>query len=157
MAKNEPVERDPVAPWRALLVAHSRALQAIEADLRRAGTIPLTWYDVLLELHGAGGRLRMQELGEKVVLSRTRVSRLVDDLEADGLVRREPDPADKPATFAVITADGQAALRTTAPIYLDGIERHFTRHLSEREQRCIAEGLNRVIEAQEQIDPPRRR
>ena len=99
----------------------------------------------------------MQELGEKVVLSRTRVSRLVDDLEADGLVRREPDPADKRATFAVITADGEAALRTTAPMYLDGIERHFTRHLSEREQRCIAEGLNRVIEAQEQVDPPWRR
>jgi DNA-binding MarR family transcriptional regulator len=68
-----------------------------------------------------------------------------------------PDPADKRATFAVITAEGEAALRTTAPIYLAGIERHFTRHLSERQQRCITEGLDRVIEAQEQLDAPRRR
>jgi DNA-binding MarR family transcriptional regulator len=148
---------DPVAPWRAMLVAHSRALQAIEADLRRHGTVTLTWYDVLLELHGADGRLRMQDLGERVVLSRTRVSRLVDELQGEGLVRREPDPADKRATFAVITPEGEQALRSTAPIYLRGIERHFTRHLSDRERRCIADGLNRVVAAHDRIEVPRRR
>jgi DNA-binding MarR family transcriptional regulator len=148
---------DPIAPWRAMLLAHSRAVRAIEADLRRAGSIPLTWYDVLLELDGADGRLRMQDLGERVVLSRTRVSRLVDGLVADGLVRREPDPADGRATFAVITDAGLGALRSTAPIYLRGIEQHFTRHLRPTERRCIAEGLTRVVDAHQNLEPPRRR
>jgi DNA-binding MarR family transcriptional regulator len=138
---------DPVAPWRAMLLAQSSALRAIEADLRRSGAIALTWYDVLLELRGAGGRLRMQDLGDRVVLSRTRVSRLVDELETEGLARREPDPADRRGTFAVITDAGRAALKAAAPVYLAGIDAHFARHLSPSEQRCITRGLTRVAEA----------
>lgn len=137
---------DPVAPWRAMLLAHNRALRAIEADLHTAGTIPLTCYDVLLELTGAGGRLRMQDLGERVVLSRTRVSRLVDELEQQGLVERQPDPDDGRAVLAVITTAGRAAMRATAPHYLRSIEEHFTRHLSPAERRAITAGLTRVVD-----------
>ncbi len=140
---------DSVAAWRALLVAHSRALSAIEADLRAAGTIPLTWYDVLLELNAVNDGLRMQELGERVVLSRTRVSRLVDELETEGLVRRVPDPEDGRATHAVITAEGVMELKNTAPLYLAKIEEHFTGHLTASEQRAIASGLSKVVAAHE--------
>ena len=91
---SEPQTTDPIAAWRSMLLAHSSALRAIEADMGAAGSIPLSWYDVLLELNGAGGRLRMQELAGRVVLSRTRVSRLVDELEHRGLVTRQPDPTD---------------------------------------------------------------
>lgn len=146
---------DPVAAWRALLLAHSRALRAIEAELDRAGTIPLTCYDVLLELNGAGGRLRMQDLGERVVLSRTRVSRLVDGLEQMGFIRREPDPDDGRAIFAVLTTAGHDALRATAPHYLRGIEEHFTRHLTKPEQRAITNGLTRVAEVNDRTNRPR--
>ncbi len=128
-------------------MAHSRALTAIEADLRAAGTIPLTWYDVLLELNAVDDGLRMQELGERVVLSRTRVSRLVDELETEGLVRRVPDPEDGRATYAVITTEGLKALKDTAPLYLAKIEQHFTSHLTATEQRAIATGLAKVVAA----------
>lgn len=140
-----------------MLLAHSRALRAIESDLEAAGTIPLTWYDVLLELNGAGGRLRMQALGDRVVLSRTRVSRLVDELQRRGLVAREPDDTDGRVTYAVLTAEGKKVLRSAAPVYRRGIEEHFTRHLTEREQRIIAEGLTRVVEAHQSIAEPRPR
>ena len=70
-------ERD-VAAWRALLLAHNRAVRAIEADLDATEAVPLGWYDVLLELQAEPDGLRMQDLGERAVLSRTRVSRLVD-------------------------------------------------------------------------------
>jgi DNA-binding MarR family transcriptional regulator len=137
-----------LAAWRALLLAQNAVLRAIESDLNRAGAIPLTWYDVLLELSAAPQRkLRMQELADRVVLSRTRVSRLVDDLEARGLVVREPDPTDGRATLAAITPAGRAARRKAAPVYLAGIERHFTRHLDESEQHAIAEALQRVAGA----------
>jgi len=83
-----------VDAWRGLLVAHSRLVPAVEADLRAAGQVPLSWYDVLLELNAAPGlRLRMSELGQRTVLSRTRVSRVVDELAAVGLAERQPDQA----------------------------------------------------------------
>lgn len=136
---------DPIAAWRAMLMAHSRALRAIQADLDVAGVVPLTWYDVLLELKTEEAGLRMQDLGERVVLSRTRVSRLVDELERAGLVLRKPDKQDGRAVLALITPQGRQALRAAAPHYLRGIERHFTRHLTEAEQRAITSGLTRVI------------
>ena len=148
---------DAVAAWRSVLLAHSRALRAIESDLEAAGTIPLTWYDVLLELLGAGGRLRMQELGDRVVLSRTRVSRLVDELEQRGLVTREPDDTDGRVTYAAITAAGKKVLRSTAPLYRRGIDEHFTRHITADEQEVIATALSRVAESHRPTAGPRAR
>jgi DNA-binding MarR family transcriptional regulator len=134
--------------WRALLLAHNAAVRAIEADVQRAGTIPLTWYDVLLELKGAGsGGLRMQELSARVVLSRTRVSRLVDEMARAGLVRRAQDTGDKRVVWASVTEEGLRALRETAPAYRRGIERHFSAHLTEEETQVVAEALIKVAQA----------
>jgi len=150
-------ELDPVAAWRAVLLAQSRALREIERDLDDAGVISLSWYDVLLELNAAPERrMRMQELGVKAVLSRTRVSRIVTELEAAGLVERVADPDDGRAILAAITRTGRVALRRARPVYLAGIAQHFTRHLSIAQQRAIAAGLQRVIDAHDaQIDPRR--
>jgi DNA-binding MarR family transcriptional regulator len=137
-----------IAAWRALLLAQNAVLRAIEADLERAGCVPLSWYDVLLELNAADGRrLRMQELARRTVLSRTRVSRLVDDLVAEGYVSRAPDPADGRASFAVLTPAGHTALRKAAPVYLEGIRRHFTDHLTAPERSRLVTTLGKVIAA----------
>ena len=139
---------DPVAAWRAVLLVEDRVVRAIERDLARAGAIPLTWYDVLLELRSApNGCLRMQDLGARVVLSRTRVSRLVTELEREGLVVRRPDPADGRATLATITRCGVDAFRRAAPIYLAGIEEHFNRHLTVAQRKLIADALQPVLDA----------
>lgn len=136
---------DRLDAWRGLLLAHAAAVSAIEADLKRAGSIPLSWYDVLLELNAVPGRqLRMSDLGKKVVVSRTRVSRIVDELVAAGLVERRADPHDKRSAFAVLTPAGRTALRQAAPRYLESIERHFTGLLDDRERRSVAIALNRV-------------
>jgi len=146
-----------MAAWRAVLLAQSRALRAIERDLAIAGTIPLGWYDVLLELNAAPDRrLRMQDLGLRAVLSRTRVSRIVSELETAGYVERVPDSVDGRATLATITNDGRAALRQAAPTYVAGIEEHFTRYLSVAQQRTIATALQRVIDAHDAEADPRR-
>jgi DNA-binding MarR family transcriptional regulator len=143
-ARSQP---DDVAAWRALLLAHHRVVRAIEADLGAAGVIPLSWYDVLLEVRAEPGGIRMQELGERAVLSRTRVSRIVDELEAAGLVARHADPDDGRATRAVITAAGERSFRDAAPIYLARIKERFTRHLLGLEQRTITAALQRVVAA----------
>jgi DNA-binding MarR family transcriptional regulator len=148
---------DPVAAWRAVLLVEDRVVRAIERDLARAGLIPLTWYDVLLELRAApSGCLRMQELGARVVLSRTRVSRLVTELEREGLVVRRPDPADGRATLATITRHGRAAFRRAAPIYLAGIEEHFNRHLTAAQRQQIVDALQPVLDAHESVVDLRR-
>lgn len=136
---------DPVEAWRALLRAHAGALRAIEADLATRRLMTLGWYDVLLELNSAPGRrLRMQELAARVTLSRTRVSRMVDELEHAGLVAREPDPDDGRASFAIVTAQGRTELRKTAPHYLAAIEEHFTSHLSAPERQVLSSALGRI-------------
>ena len=148
-------DRDPVAAWQAVLRAQNRALRAIEQDLHDQGLIPLSWYDVLLELNAAPSRqLRMQDLAARVVLSRTRVSRLVSELERVGYIERVPDPDDGRATLARITPEGRAARRQAAPAYLAGIEKHFSRHLTAAQQDAVAKGLQRVVDAHE-VDPRR--
>lgn len=152
-----PSNEDPVAAWRAVLLAQSRVVRAIDRDLERVGAVPLAWYDVLLELNAAPDRhLRMQELGLRVVLSRTRVSRIVGELEAAGLVQRLPDPGDGRATLATITPHGRMALREAAPVYLAGIDHHFSRHLTSAQRRSIASGLQRVVDAHAADVDPRR-
>lgn len=138
---------DDIEAWRLFLLSHAAAVRAIEHDVQRVG-IPLTWYDVLLELNAApDGRLRMQELSDRVVLSRTRVSRLVDEMALQRLVRKQPDDHDRRSTWAVITSKGRSALHETAPTYLAGIRRHFNQYLTEAERRTLARALGKVVVA----------
>lgn len=134
-----------VAAWRAVLLTQSRVLRAIERDLDAAGAISLGWYDVLLELDAAP--LRMQDLAARAVLSRSRVSRIVTELEAAGLVERRADPSDRRAWLATVTSQGRAAFRRAAPLYLDGIDRHFNRLLTAAGRRDLSRILQPVIDA----------
>jgi len=138
---------DPVvAAWRGLLVAHSRLVPEVEGDLRAAGQVPLPWYDVLLELNAAPGRkLRMSELGQRAVLSRTRVSRVVDELVAAGLTERQPDEADGRSSFAVLTAAGQQALRKAWPVYREAIHRRLGACLTPEQCRELAVLLDLAV------------
>jgi DNA-binding MarR family transcriptional regulator len=148
---------DRVAAWAGLLRAHAAVVPRLERELAGVG-MPLSWYDVLLELNAAPGRrLRMTELGARVVLSRERVSRVVDELERAALVRRERNPDDGRSLLAVVTDSGRARLRAAAPTYLAGIARHFGDHLDDDEARTLAAALHRVVEAEEADAAPRSR
>jgi len=135
--------------WRAFLQTHAVVVPRIERTLQAETGLPFAWYDVLLELNGARPerRLRMQELGDRVTISRSRVSRVVDELERAGFVERIPDPTDRRASFAAITADGRTALRKAAPVYLAAVEREFLAHLSDSDARTVERALDQVREA----------
>jgi len=121
------------AAWAALLRVHAALTPLLDQELQAAHGLPITWYDVLLELNSAPGRrLTMSQLGAVAVVSRSRVSRVVDELVRAGLVEREPNPEDGRSAYARITPDGRARLRSAAPTYLAGIERHFTGRRSSR-------------------------
>jgi DNA-binding MarR family transcriptional regulator len=134
-----------LAAWRALLEAHAAVTEVLEHELVAERGLPLSHYEVLLRLAGApGARLRMQELAASVLLSKSGLSRLVDRLEAAGLVRRERCPSDRRGAFAVLTDQGRSVLRRAAPVHLRGIQQHFARHLDDQEARWLAEALDRV-------------
>ncbi|WP_156371197.1 MarR family winged helix-turn-helix transcriptional regulator [Nocardia arizonensis] len=140
-----------VDAWAALLQVHAALVPELDAELRRATGLPLGWYDVLLELDRPQ-RLRMSDLGERVVLSRTRVSRLVTELESHGLVAREANPDDGRSAFVSITDAGRRRLREAAPHYLAGIERRFD-GVDADELRTVTAVLRRVLRPAENGDP----
>lgn len=135
-----------MAAWAALLRVHAALVPALDQELQATHGLPITWYDVLLELNAAPDRrLTMGELGAAAVVSRSRVSRVVDELVKAGLVTREPNPGDRRSAFAAITAAGRRRLRTAAPTYLAGIQRLFTDRLTAREARSVADALAKVL------------
>jgi DNA-binding MarR family transcriptional regulator len=147
----EPSERPDaigLAAYRTFITAHAEVIAQIERRLAAAEVIPLTWYDVLIELYEAPDRrLRLHELARAVVLSRSTLTRTVDRLEGAGLLRREPDPTDRRGAFAVLTDKGLEAMRQAWPYYAQGIVDTFTRHLSEDEASVLTEVCARIRDA----------
>ena len=133
--------------WAALLAAYATLVPRLDRALQQATGLPLSWYDVLHELAAEPGeRLTMSELAERVVLSRTRVSRIVTELEAAGLVRRECNPDDGRSAFAALTAQGKARHHAAAPRYLEGIEQHFADGLTNAELGSVARALRKAAQ-----------
>jgi DNA-binding MarR family transcriptional regulator len=132
--------------WGALLQVHAAVVPVLDQKLVAEVGMPLRFYDVLLELAAAPERkLRMTDLADRVVLSRTRVSRLVDDMAAAGLVVREQNPQDGRSAYATLTDLGLRRYRQAAPVYLAGIEQHFAQRLQDRELKALAATLQRVL------------
>ena len=140
--------RQAANAWGALLQVHAALVPTLDKVVREAAGIPLSWYDVLLELAAEpDGRLRMSDLANRVVLSRTRVSRVSDELVARGLVVKEDYPGDRRSAYAVITDQGRRAFRTAAPIYLQAIEDKFAAALTNEELEQVAVLLNKVLKS----------
>jgi DNA-binding MarR family transcriptional regulator len=134
--------------WGALLKVHAALVPRLDRELQETHGLPLTWYDVLLELSVAPERrLTMGQLGSVAAVSRTRVSRVVDELVRAGLVAREPNPDDGRSAFAALTTAGRAALRKAAPTYVAAVRREFADHLTLREAEVLTGALRKVLAA----------
>jgi len=140
--------------WGALLKVHAALVPRLDRELQEAHGLPITWYDVLLELNSAPDRrLTMGQLGSVATLSRTRVSRVIDELVRTGLVAREPNPDDGRSAFAALTPAGRATLRKAAPTYVAAVQREFADHLTAREAKVLAGALHKVLAAGAAVDP----
>src|SRR5258708_321765 len=145
MARND----DPKShAWAVLLTAHAILIEKIEAALAEAKLPPLAWYDVLWELEKAeGGKLRMNELARRIVLSRSNLTRLADRLEDARLIEREDTPHDRRGYHCVITRPRLALRRKMWPVYKAEIERLFSKHITVEESRAIGDALGRAVKA----------
>lgn len=140
---------DPViAPWRTFLHAHARVTRRLDDELRREHGMSLAEYDALLQLATtAGRRLRMNQLAERVLLSRSGVTRLIDRLVEDGSVERSSCLEDARGAEAVLTPAGLERLRQASATHLRGIQRWFVAPIAVEDREAIERGLGRVVTA----------
>jgi DNA-binding MarR family transcriptional regulator len=144
----EHLSEQHLAAWRTFLKAHAMIIDLIERDLMAARRPPLSTYDVLIELYEAPEhRLRMHELAERVVLSRSGLTRLVDRLEAEGLLTRDRCGTDRRGAYAVITEQGIEALHQTWPIYAKGIAEYFAQWLTLEEAQILESAFGRILQS----------
>ncbi len=137
-----------LAAWQAFLRAHTLVTRALERELMATQRLPLAEYDVLVQLSEAPeGRLRMAQLADRVLLSRSGLTRLVERLEGVGLVRREVCPSDARGAFAVLTADGWARLRSAARDHLRSVQAHFGDVLDSEVMNQLQVALEQVASA----------
>ncbi|MCW2522631.1 MAG: transcriptional regulator, MarR family [Frankiales bacterium] len=117
--------------WRAFLRTHAHIVRLLEQDLQVNHKIALASYDVLVQLAEASdNRLRMAELADAVLISRSGLTRLVDRLQREGLVERQPDPEDARGLYTVLTSKGRQALRDASIVHLAGVSRLYIDRLS---------------------------
>ena len=139
--------------WGMLLRAHAKATARVGARAEAEGGLPLDWYDVLLVLEYApNGRLRMGELAEYVTLSRSGLTRLVDRIEAAGLVERHLCPSDRRAFEAMLTPKGREAREKSWPIHARAIAEGFGVRYSEEEATQLAALLERQLSGERRVE-----
>jgi DNA-binding MarR family transcriptional regulator len=133
------LDREELGAWRGLLRVHAGMTKALDAELVREHGLPLSSYEVLLFLADApDGRLRMSELAAGVLLSRSGLTRLVDRMERDGLLRRERCEDDARGYHALITDKGRELFGRARRTHLHGVRERFLSHLSTEELRTLA-------------------
>ena len=132
--------------WLGFLKAHSTVVKALDADLIARHGLPLSAYEVLLKLTlSEQGHLRMSDLAQQVLLSQSRISRLVDQLCNQGLVERRSCETDSRVVYAKITDAGRARLEDAEQTHSAGVQGRFFERLSEADLERLAEIWQQIL------------
>jgi len=130
--------------WRRYIIASRRLLEALDSDLE-LHELSMADYEVLAQLSDAPERrMRMSELADVAMLSRSRLSHRIKVMEKAGWVKREACPVDKRGYFAVMTAKGWKAIVAAAPDHVESVRSRFVDLLSKEDQKVLAEIFSRV-------------
>jgi DNA-binding MarR family transcriptional regulator len=140
------LEPRELAAWRGLLRVHAALVKALDAELVAEHDLPLSSYEVLMALQASPGRrCRMAELADRVLLSRSGMTRLVDRLEREGLLERDSCTSDGRGCFAVLTQAGDELLARARPTHLHGVRERFLRHFGDDELHAMAAWWERML------------
>jgi DNA-binding MarR family transcriptional regulator len=136
---------DELRAWRGMLKAHAALSSALDADLQREHGLSVPAYEVLMFVGDAdGGKLRMADIAERVLLSRSGLTRLVDRLVEHGLVERDTCADDGRGSYAVLTPAGRAKLDAARRTHLQGVRDRFLSRFSPGEQRLLGDLWDRL-------------
>jgi DNA-binding MarR family transcriptional regulator len=139
---------EQLGAWRAMVLAVGSVREVLEREIEGKGGVHLTWYEVMVNLSDAPGhRLRMQDLAERSLLSKSGLSQAVAHMEEAGFVRRENCESDRRGTFAVLTEAGERKFTEVEAVHLRAIQESFTSRLDEDEARALRTALERIAKA----------
>ena len=120
--------------WVGMIRSYQIVMDDVEEELKAAGMPPLGWYDVLLEINRAPDkRLRLQDIGSRILLAKNNTTRLVDRLEKEKLVTRKKCTSDGRGVYAYIMPKGEALLKEMWPVYRKAVRGKFAAFLNEKE------------------------
>jgi DNA-binding MarR family transcriptional regulator len=133
--------------WRYFIKSYAYLMDTIERELSAEDKVPLSTYDVLIALFEAPEhKLRLGELTQKLVITKSGVTRLLDRLEREGLVVRQKSEEDRRGSFAVLTPEGETQMRRAWPVYARGIKQYFAAGLTPEQIEQLTEAFGSILE-----------
>ena len=130
--------------WRLFFESALALLDVLDAELERDAGISQRWYDVLVHLEESPEGVSMNLLADRILYSKSGFTRVVDRMEEAGLISRLRPEHDRRTILVVLTAKGTATLERARAYHRDGIERHFSRHLSDADVKALTRALEKV-------------
>lgn len=144
-----------LADWRVFLETAFALIDILDAELQAERGLSLSWYDALVHLEAAPEGCGMTELANRVLASKSGLTRVIDRMEAAGLVRRERPPEDRRVVKVLITPAGLKALRAARAVHRHGIQEHFLAHLDQADLDALTTALRKVREHVRPLRPGR--
>jgi len=141
--------------WRTFLETSFALIDILDDELQAGGELNLRWYDVLVQLEEAEHPVRMNELANRILASKSGLTRVIDRMEEAGLVERQRPPDDRRAIEVVITPKGDQALQAARRVHRNGIHEHFARHLSDKDLAALGKALAGVHDHVRPLRPGR--
>jgi DNA-binding MarR family transcriptional regulator len=129
--------------WRLYFESALAVMDVLESELERDVGIPLRWYDTLVQLEETDG-LRMTELAERILYSKSGFTRIVDRMEEAGLIRRVRPENDRRSIVIVLTDEGREMMEKARRYHRHSIEQHFSRHLADTDVKALIRALDKV-------------
>jgi DNA-binding MarR family transcriptional regulator len=130
--------------WRLFFESALALIDVLDAELERDAGIPLRWYDVLVKLEETPGGLRMNELANRILYSKSGFTRVIDRMEEAGLVRRVRPENDRRSILVLLTDEGRTTMERARRHHRHAIEQHFSRHLSDTDVKALTRALEKV-------------
>ena len=130
--------------WRLFFESATALTDLLDTELERDAGIPMRWYDVLVQLEETPEGIPMNALADRILYSKSGFTRVVDRMEEAGLVRRARPEHDRRSILVVPTDKGTELMKHARGYHRDGIERHFSQHLSERDIKALTHALEKV-------------
>jgi DNA-binding MarR family transcriptional regulator len=130
--------------WRLFFESSLALLDVLDAELQDAVGIPQRWYDVLVHLEESPNGIPMNELADRILYSKSGFTRVVDRMEDAGLVRRVRPQHDRRSILVLLTAMGTEMMERARLHHRDGIDRHFSQHLTDADVKALTRALEKV-------------
>jgi DNA-binding MarR family transcriptional regulator len=130
--------------WRLYVESALALVDLLDSELEQAVGIPQRWYDVLVHLEETPEGVPMNELADRILYSKSGFTRVVDRMEEAGLVRRARPENDRRTILILLTDKGTETMQHARRYHQDGIQRHFSRHLTDTDIKALTRAFEKV-------------